>query len=718
MTCKSRSVHSLSILWLLSLLMTGPAATPGFSEPVRVGHVEAELVAEVAGIKPATPFTVGLRLDMDEHWHVYWRNPGDAGLPPRLTWELPEGWQAGEIQWPYPERFEAPPLISFGYHGEILLPVTITPPPDLEPGTEVTLMARAFWLVCREECIPGEADLSLTLPVSEAATTYDERWADRFAAVRQKLPVVLQDWEVAADIGADSLALRLRPPQWWQDSLGSVLFLPYDQKLIDNGSDQSLGRQESGAYELVVKRSRYSTTVPERVAGILIAEPGWRGPDSERAVEINVALKERSGEAAASTGGGSLPQALLFAFLGGMILNLMPCVLPVLSLKVLSFVKHAGESRSTALGHGLVFTVGVLVSFWLLAAVLLILRAGGEQLGWGFQLQSPGFLVVLASFMFLFGLNLLGVFEMGGSLTAAGGRAAGRGGWGGSFLTGVTATIVATPCTAPFMGSALGFSLSQPAGTALLIFTALGLGMAAPYLVLSAVPELLRFVPRPGRWMETLKQVMGFLLLATVIWLAWVLSVQAGAQTVVALLAALLVLGIGAWVYGRWGGPAVAGGKRRIAQVTAIALLVGALALGLVGVEVTASTPVTAAEAGATGIAWEPFSAARVDEAMAFGEAVFIDFTAAWCLSCKVNERVAFGSAEVQRRFDELEIVPLKADWTTRDDEITRALASYGRNSVPLYVVYGAGDGPLILPEILTPGIVLDALEKIEIQRR
>lgn len=260
--------------------------------------------------------------------------------------------------------------------------------------------------------------------------------------------------------------------------------------------------------------------------------------------------------------------------------------------------------------------------------------------------------------------------------------------------------------------------MSQPAGTALLIFTALGLGMAAPYLVLSAVPELLRFVPRPGRWMETLKQVMGFLLLATVIWLAWVLSVQAGAQTVIALLAALLVLGIGAWVYGRWGGPAVADGKRRVAQATAVALLVGALALGLAGVEVTASTPVVATEGGSAGIAWEPFSAARVDEATASGEAVFVDFTAAWCLSCKVNERVAFGSAEVQRRFDELGIVPLKADWTTRDDEITRALASYGRNSVPLYVVYGAGDDPLILPEILTPGIVLDALDKIENQRR
>lgn len=715
MTCKSRSIQSLLILGVVSLVTTGLAATPGFGEPVRVGHVEAELVAEVAGIRPATPFTVGLHLNMDEHWHVYWRNPGDAGLPPRLTWELPEGWQAGEIQWPYPERFEAPPLMSFGYHDEILLPVTITPPPDLVPGTEVTLTARAFWLVCREECIPGEADLRLILPVGETASVYDEQWADRFAAVRQKLPVALQDWEVAADIGVDSLTLRLRAPQWWQDSLGSVLFLPYDQKLIDNSSDQTLKRLESGAYEVVVKRSKYSTTTPDRVAGILIAEPGWRGPDSERAVEINIASKEASGEAAASTGGGNLPQALLFAFLGGIILNLMPCVLPVLSLKVLSLVKHAGESRSAALGHGLVFTAGVLFSFWLLAAVLLILRAGGEQLGWGFQLQSPGFLVVLSSFMFLFGLNLLGVFEMGGTLTAVGGRAAGR---GGSFLTGVTATIVATPCTAPFMGSALGFSLSQPTATALLIFTALGLGMAAPYLVLAAVPELLRFVPRPGRWMETLKQVMGFLLLATVIWLAWVLSVQAGAQTVIALLAALLVLGIGAWVYGRWGGPAVAGGKRRIAQVTAVALLVGALALGLVGVEVTASTPVTAAEDGSGGIAWEPFSAARVDEATASGEAVFIDFTAAWCLSCKVNERVAFGSAEVQRRFDELGIVPLKADWTTRDDEITRALASYGRNSVPLYVVYGAGDDPLLLPEILTPGIVLDALDKIENQRR
>jgi len=690
-------------------------ADRALAEPVRVGHVQAELISELTAITPGQPFTVGLRLQMDEHWHVYWRNPGDAGLAPKLTWNLPAGFTAGEIQWPYPEQFKVPPLTSYGFHREVLLPLTITPPTDLPSGTQVVLSATADWLVCREACIPGKADLMLTLPVVATTPSIDAEWADVFNEARRKQPLAGSDWTLSGDVDGGQIRIDLQPPSWYADSLDSILFLPYDAQVIDYDAPQILTRTDNG-YRLTIRRSDYSVKTPERITGILMSETGWRGPESEKALVVDVqsggAATAAAQAAATSSGSIGLLEALLLAFLGGMILNLMPCVLPVLSLKILGFVNQAKEGRRVAIEHGLVFTLGVLVSFWILAGALLGLRAGGEQLGWGFQLQSPTFVVVLASFMFLFGLNLLGVFEVGASLTGVGQQKR-RSGLGGSFLNGVTATVVATPCTAPFMGSALGFSLSQPAAASLLIFTFLGLGMAAPYVVLSASPALLRFVPKPGRWMETLKQVMGFLLLATVIWLAWVLGVQAGSNAVAALLGALLVLGIGGWVLGRWGGLAVSPSRRRAINLVAMVLILGGITLGLAGVKTLGSTP-SAATVSDGAIAWEPFTNDRLDSARREGRPVFIDFTAAWCLSCQVNERVAFSSSDVQRRFSDLGIQALKADWTSRSEEITQALAGYGRNSVPLYVLYGAGNKPTILPEILTPGIVLKALNEID----
>jgi thiol:disulfide interchange protein DsbD len=568
---------------------------------------------------------------------------------------------------------------------------------------------KAKWLVCKEECIPGEAQLAVSLPVG-TTPRIDTSVAALYAETDRRRPLTGHDWTVAGHVSDSTVVLALTPPDWHSDSLTTVDFLPYEQKVIENAAPQRLTMTEDG-YRLTVVRSHYSLEKPERLSGILISESGWRGPGSEKALAFDIPVTENLQAVAVASAINGVFKALLFAFLGGLILNLMPCVLPVLSIKVLGFVQQAGEGRKRALGHSLVFTAGVLSSFWVLAGALTILRAGGEQLGWGFQLQSPTFLVILSGFMFLFGLNLMGVFELGTSLAAAGGkRVSGR---AGSFLTGVTATVVATPCTAPFMGSALGFSLTQPAWVGWLIFTALGLGMAAPYVVLSASPGLLRFVPKPGRWMETLKQFMGFLLMATVIWLAWVLGVQAGLTAVLMLLVMLLVLGIGAWMYGRWGALATGSGKRRTAFVVALSLVVAAMFGGVQAIDRTATTARAVTESG-SGIVWEPFSQERVEELRSAGETMFIDFTAAWCLSCKVNERVALGSAEVQKRFAELGIVALKADWTSRSDEITRALATYGRNSVPLYVVYGPETEPVILPEILTPGIVLDALEKLE----
>ncbi len=400
-----------------------------------------------------------------------------------------------------------------------------------------------------------------------------------------------------------------------------------------------------------------------------------------------------------------------------MILNLMPCVLPVLSLKILGFVQQAGEDDSKSWQHGAVFTGGVLVSFLVLAGVLIALRAGGEQLGWGFQLQSPLFVTVISSFLFMFGLSLFGVFEVGTSLIGTGAKLDNRGGMAGSFLSGVTATVVATPCTAPFMGSALGFALIQSASQSLLIFGFLGLGMAFPYLLLSSVPSLLRFVPKPGAWMESFKQFMGFLLMATVVWLVFVIGSQTGVIGMTMLLSLLVCLGIGAWIYGRWGGINSLAGSRLAARAVALIVVAGSLVytMSILPVAPTGTSSTSRTSATSGGLNWEPFSAQRVEDLREAGRPVFVDFTAAWCLSCQVNERVALHDSEVVEKFEALGITALKADWTSRDPEITRALARFGRNSVPLYVLYtGEAEAePMILSEILTPGIVLEALESV-----
>jgi thiol:disulfide interchange protein len=679
-----------------------------FSDQLGPGAT-AKLVAEVTHFVPGQPFWAGLYLELEPDWHVYWRNPGDAGLPPKIKWQLPEGWTAGDFQWPYPERITIPPLVDFGYSEELLLLVQITPPSTVQAGDSVVLRGHASWLSCKEACIPEQGDVSLTLIAHTDAPTFNTGWMERFNAVRERLPLPSHDWNITSTAIDNSFIVSISPPSWFKDSLGDLFFFPYDKGVMVNAEPQQVTHTDKG-YTLAISRFQPVKEEPTHLKGILVSSTGWRGSGSERSMEVDIPI----GSGAEAMSLFALFRAVLFAFIGGMILNLMPCVLPVLSLKILGFVQKAGENPRTVMMHGLIFTAGVLVSFWTLAGALLALRAGGEQLGWGFQLQSPEFVLILAGFMFLFGLNMLGVFEIGTSLTAVGGVASGSG-WMGSFMNGVTATMVATPCTAPFMGSALGFSLSQPPLVSLLIFTSLGLGMAFPYVLLSASPRLLKYLPRPGAWMETLKQVMGFFLLATVIWLAWVFSLQVGAFSTVILLGTLFFLGIAGWIYGRWATIVQSTGVRRTAQVASLLFIVGGLAIGLVGAQSSLPTRTTAAtgDGSADGISWQEYSPEKVKLARDSGKSVFVDFTAAWCLSCQVNEKIAFSNDDVIRRFGELNIVPFKADWTSRDSTITQALAEFGRNSVPLYVFYSDKNAPTVLPEILTPGIVLEALNNI-----
>ncbi len=704
--------------FVLAIALVAPLARAAASGPVAAPHVSVELVPEVTHVRPGEAFGVGLRFDLEPGWHVYWSNPGDSGLAPSLRWELPEGVTAGPLEWPYPERIAVGPLVNYGYEGEVLLPVALTAADTLRAGETVRLAARADWLVCKEDCIPGRADLTLDLPVSEAPARSDERWAQAFAEARARLPRSDAAARIEAMRRGQSIELEIHgaPP-------GEIRFFPAEPEHIENAAPQTLSREGEVA-TLALETARTRRTPVERLRGTLVADAGF-APHGAQAIALDVAVgaapapRVDEAPAAAVPGGDALPLwlAVAFAALGGLLLNVMPCVFPVLSIKILDFVRQAGGSASRLRVHGIVYAVGVLVSFWVLAGVLVALRAGGEGLGWGFQLQSPAFVVAMIFLLYVLAASLLGVFEIGLRLTALAGRVPQGEGLGGSFATGVLATAIATPCTAPFMGPALGYALTLPWAGALLVFTVLGAGMALPYVLLCFAPGLLRLLPRSGPWLETFKQAMAFPLLATVVWLVWVLGQQAGVDAILGTLAGLLLVTFALWLRARFATGSRSRAVRRFAVATSVVLSVAGLATAL------ALRGADAGDAAATehrdlyGNAWRPYSAAALAELRAAGSPVFVDFTAAWCLTCKVNEHVVFSSEEVREAFAERGVALLRADWTSRDDEITRALASFGRSGVPLYVLYGAGEEPRILPSILTRGIVLEALAELDAHR-
>jgi thiol:disulfide interchange protein len=749
-----RRVRQVAAIVLAAALAALAAPRPATATPVATPHVKADLISEVETIRPTTPFWLGLRLQMEPGWHTYWVNPGDSGLATEIEWSLPDGFEAGEIQWPYPERMVAPPFVSYGYENEVLLLTEITPPGDLEPGDTATLSAHASWTVCREDrCIPSDADLSITLPVAQGPPASDRFTAPYFEAGRMKLPQPVDSWDVAAATDDEVVVLTLTPNGEARDPGAVTVFEKLRHSLIDHGVPARMVHKDGRIYvQLTVKKRK--TKAPTHIEGVLVSEHGWDAEGRVKALPFAVDVEHGklpelpaagvvqpqspSGSAGRSQSrreGAALPHhpseaggvatktrahglglalSLLFAFLGGVILNLMPCVFPVLSLKVVGFVESAGGDRRHGRLHAVAFAAGVLLFFWLLAGMLLALRAGGQQLGWGFQLQSPLFVAGLAMLVFALALNMAGLFELGTSVASLTGRAEQAPGYLGSFSSGALATVLATPCTAPFMGSALGYALTQSPIEAFLVFTALGVGMACPYVTLATSPALLRLLPRPGAWMETFKQAMSFPLFATVLWLVWVFGRQVGNDGVARLLGAMLVIGAAAWVLGRWGDIATAPGKRRAASVASLLLLAAAIALAVdaSGLE-RSSTEALAAAEGTTASAWLPYDRDEVARLRAAGKPVFIDFTAAWCLTCQVNERVAFTPA-VDRRLRELGVVTMKADWTSRDPRITAALEALGRDGVPLYVLYRPEHPePTILPQILSPGVVLDALDTL-----
>ncbi len=696
-------------------------------------HSDAVLVSDVASVQPGGTVTVAVRLTLDAGWHTYWSNPGDAGLPLKVKWTLPAGVTAGPLQFPTPRLTPQPPLMSYGYETEVLVLTELSVPANAAGGGTLAIAGTAEWLACAEICLPASGPLALSLSVS-SATGSATKWASALAATRAQLPDTTSPWQTRSWPTATGYVLLLTP----RASASATLIKPYlfvdSANIIEYPLPQRITRAGDTVF-IALPRAALSPKAAVQLSGIVTADVSAREPRSWRvtapvSTDVPRGVRARADTllasaaaleiggvgavlAAGDTGPASVPDpgadmtliaAIVFAFIGGLLLNLMPCVFPVLSVKVLALLDHGGmDDPAHGRKHGLAFGAGVLLSFWALAGVLMALRAGGESLGWGFQLQAPAVVALLALLMFALGLNLSGVFEIGLSLTRLGAAGSGRG-YGDSLLTGGLAVLVAAPCTAPFMGAALGFALVQPAFIGLMVFTALGVGLALPFVALASAPKLLRFLPRPGPWLETLKQLFAFPLYATVVWLLWVLGQQAGIDALAMVLLAMIVLALGAWLWARG-----VRSDRRVMRSTAAVLMLAAVVAATTAA--LRAEPPAAVAVSAPG--WEPYTAARVSELRQAGRPIFIDFTAAWCLSCQVNERVALRTEAVQRAFSSANVALLKADWTSRDSAITNVLASFGRSGVPLYVLYPAGTGAAtILPAVLTPGMVVSAVQK------
>lgn len=741
--------------WLPTALIFALLSAVAATVPLRPGHaagddakVRAVLVAEPAAVVPGQPFWISLRQRIAPGWHTYWVNPGDSGQGTVLEWDLPPGFAVEPIAWPVPERIPFGPLMSFGYKGEVDLLMRVHPPADLPPGETVTLRAEAEWLVCADVCIPEWDDLEIALPVAAGAQQPPPSpdSAARFHAARAALPVA-SPWPVAAarvddrlllTVEAPSLAATLTPGLESSD----LLFFPDLDGVIENAAPQALA-VEGDRLILSVPAARNLDTGPgSELSGLLVARlpdgrtPGGDGGDVQGFTFTAAPVRAESGSAAgfgAGFGAGNaragdgmallagigLLEALLLALLGGAILNLMPCVFPVIAMKAMGLVQKTGAPAAAIRKHGLAYALGVLVSFGAIGVALLAIKAGGAAIGWGFQLQSPVFVALMAYLMLAVGLNLSGVFTIGERLMGVGQTAAARPGTGGAFLTGVLASAVAAPCTAPFMATAIGFALVQSPPVALAVLLAVGLGMALPYLLLTWIPGALRFLPRPGAWMEYLRRVLAFPMYGAAAWLVWVLSQQAGPTGVMIVLGGgvLLALGFWLWQVAKQAGQVGGRGFWRLAgHAAAAAVLV--LAVGMT-FSLRAPGPGGIAGGGDTidrvgaGPAWESFSEARLAELRAAGQPVFVNFTAAWCITCDVNERLALSSSAMRDLFEGGGIAYLKGDWTNRNPEVTRMLERFGRSGVPLYLLYAPDGSTEVLPQILTEDIVASALRRL-----
>jgi thiol:disulfide interchange protein DsbD len=725
---------------LLACVATAAAV---HAAPVKTPHVTAELVAQRSAVHPGQPVQVGLRLQHIPHWHTYWRNPGDSGLPTTLAWTLPPGSTMGDIAWPAPKRLPIGPLVNYGYEDELLLPLAYTPPADAQPGSTLTLRAKADWLVCNDVCIPETAQLELQLPVVDAQTAPGSSMHEPlFTRTAAQQPGPWPGGAASLQQAGKELLLTL---EWAGATSPSaqapeVQVFPYAEQVLEPARHELYQTPNGYAVKLALMDG---ATLPASLAGIAVAQGDggaaslWGG--ARRSVEFTAPVRTVAalqlpsgarlllGEPANVFGNGVPAQAglasvgvlaaLALAFVGGMLLNLMPCVFPVLSIKLLSLAQQGSDPRALR-AHAGAYTGGVVLSFLALAAALLALRAAGSAVGWGFQLQEPGVVFVLALLFFALGLNLMGAFELGNLMPQRLAAWRSQRPAVDAFASGVLAVVAASPCTAPFMGAALGFAISQSGAVALAVFAVLGVGMALPYVLLVLLPGWRARLPRPGPWMLHLKQGLAFPMFATVVWLVWVLGQQAGIDGAARLLLALVGVGVLVWGLGlpmmARAGSASAG--RMAGNALIAGALVGLLAWGWPAAlhdeqAVTASGSGPGAKpADAVAALWQPYDEAALAQRIAQGQPVFVDFTAAWCVSCQVNKRLVLHTDATMGAFEQANVALMRADWTRRDEKITRALARLGRNGVPVYVLIAPGREPVLLPEILTERIVRDAL--------
>jgi thiol:disulfide interchange protein len=675
--------------------LQGPAAAQAVVESEQI---RAELSAEHNTVAPGESLWVALTFDIKPGWHTYWRTPGDSGLPATLNWTLPEGVTAGPIQWPPPERLAYGDLTNFGYSNKVTM-LTELKVDAAAPPADAVLKAEGMWLVCAEICIPEDGSFTLPIKIAPGGARMSTAAGAAIAAARAKLPQPAP-WPVSFSRNSKTLTLTAGPDVS-ADQAANVAFFPDAEGVIANAAPQTAALRNN-ALQLAMTPG---TAAPADITGVLVLGSGEERVGYTVAAAVTGSAADAGSALAASAVTTSLLVALVLAFLGGIILNVMPCVLPVLVMKAMSFISRGTTDAAALRRDGLAYTAGVMVTFGALVGLLLALRAAGDAIGWGFQLQSPIFVAALAYVMLALGLNLSGVFNIGGTF-GVGQDLAARGGATGSFFTGMLAVVVATPCTAPFMGTAIGFALTQSPLEAILIFEALALGLAAPYLLLSFVPGAARKLPRPGVWMDRVKQVLAFPLYAAAAWLLWVLAQQLDAAALASALAGLVLVGFVGWLYGT--AQKSSGKGRGVALTTAGLALAATVALTAT---LSARPAADAQAAGPSADLSEPYSEARLAALRAEGRPVFVNFTAAWCITCKVNERLALSKADVEAAFKRGNVAYLKGDWTNRNAEISAALQAVGRDGVPLYLYYAPqAAAPVILPQMLTPSTVIEAV--------
>ncbi len=705
---------------LCSLMLSCTVLHAVFAQPVAGEHVDAQLIAETTTAVPGEILWTTLRLDHIQNWHTYWINPGDAGKPTEITWQLPAGVTAGTIVWPTPQRFELPAeLVDFGYTGEVFLLVPLSVPADFSAAS-LSVSADVVWLECEEICIPSGAKLNLTVPVdTQSLAVLDSSWQYGFAQTRASQPRADITLDASFSIAAGAIEVLVQATENIFEGASAVTFIPDEHRIFDYNAEQQITSQLSSLQLKQNYHRRVEREPPQRVGGLLLVTDasGKQLAYQIAAQSAGVNVLQLGGVLAATAGADSgiknsampIATVFLFALLGGVILNLMPCVFPILSLKVLSLAVRGDTSLREQRLHGLAYAAGVILAFLSLALVLLTLQASGAAIGWGFHLQKPWFVGALVFLFFVMGLSMSGVVEFGTSIMGVGGQLQEKEGYSGSFFTGVLASVVASPCTAPFMGAALGFAFTQSMPVALTVFFALGFGMSLPFLVLSFVPALARLMPRPGAWMLTFKQILAFPLYATVVWLLWVLGQQTSIDAMALVIAACVLLAFAAWLYQYRHSHA---GFWRHASMLLILLCLAASFSVLRSpllVARTVSTEVGSSEN------YEVYSAARLAALRAEGKPVFVNMTAAWCITCLVNERIALSADEVTVAMAEKGIIYLKGDWTNNDPEITAVLKQYETSGVPLYLMFPADalKPAEKLPQILTEGILIDAMSRI-----